>query len=104
MSDSPSMLRRILSLLLVLSILVLIVAYPIAFAIDRTAGREVVILSAAFDETPVRDNRDQFDDSIQDAAKKREAIVEIYGSTPTIETSRVLFVDDAELVRPAEEP
>jgi hypothetical protein len=109
MSDSKtgparSKLSRCVGALLWTALVVAVVGYPAAFALDRFAGRDVVPLQTVADAATVTDNRTQFDDTEKDPAKRREGTIAIYGTTSNTDVERILFVDDADVIRPAEDP
>jgi hypothetical protein len=89
--------------LLALALIVVVFAYPLALLVDRTSGIDAVILTNPADEGTVALNRSQFDDTLQGPAR-REAIASLYGTVaPGVPTERLVFVDDAQIVRPAED-
>jgi len=101
----PSGVRRLTKVLLWIAIDVAVMAYPIAYALDRAAGRDVVLLAGpAYDAAGVKQRRAEFDDSIKDPDERRKAVAELYGPTTKAEVLRVLFVDDAQVIRPTEDP
>lgn len=105
-SDSPaksSALHKVVTILMWSGFLVAVLAFPLAFALDKTAGRDVILLSQAADGATVEAQRDQFDDTITDPVERRTAIVEIYGSSPAPTVERVLFIDEKDLIVPKED-
>lgn len=103
MSESTA--RRLTNPLLWAALAVAVLAYPAAYALDRACGKDVVLLAGpAYDAATVKERRDEFDDSIKDPAARRKAVAEVYGPTTKAQDLRVLFVDDADIVRPAEDP
>jgi hypothetical protein len=100
----PSGLKKAATFLMWAALAAAVLGYPAAYAIDKGAGRDVVILKSAADASTVEAQREQFDDSEKDPVKRREAIVEIYGSSPKADIERVLFVSPADVIEPKEDP
>jgi len=73
--------------------------------VDKAKGADVVLLAGpAYGEREVKQRREEFDDSIKDPVERRKAVAEIYGPTTKAEVLRVLFVDEADVIHPAEDP
>jgi hypothetical protein len=101
---AQSAVRRLTKPLLWAALGVAILAYPAAYAVDRACGTDVVLLAGqAYDAKAAKQRRDEYDDSIKDTDERRKAIAEIYGPTTKAEVLRVLFVDEAQIIRPEED-
>jgi hypothetical protein len=87
--------RGILKVLGLLGLAVGVLAYPLAFAVDRAAGREVLIVTA-WESEVVELNR-----SLWDGTKKE--VPGIYG-TPTGEPVRLVGPPAGKLLQPEEDP
>ena len=95
--------RKALTILAVAALAVAAAAYPAAWAIDRSGGREVVFVEG-FDAAQVDVNKELFDDTGLTPEDRRRAVVEIYGSAGAKAVpERVVFVKDEDLVVPDED-
>ncbi len=102
---------RLVKILLIMSLAGLVLAYPLAYGLERMFGREVVRITPG-DPGTVALNRDTFDpeldvDSSAPPEKQKEqlrrAIAEIYGqnaSAPEV----LVFLDEARIIEPPEDP
>lgn len=97
-------LRTAVAVLLVLSVAVAVLAWPVAMLLDRALGTDAVVLTSENDPEKVELQRSQFDDEGLSPAARTEAIVSIYGAAPRAEPDRFLGVSDADVIRPAEAP
>ena len=75
-----------------------VLAYPAAWAVDRAAGEEVLVVQAA-DPSSVETNRGLWE--LNGSAK--EEVPGIYGS-PTKAPVRLVFAEAANVLRPKEDP
>ena len=78
-------------------------AWPLAKWAESSLGTTAILLATAADDGTVELQREQFDDTEKDAAKRRAAVIGIYGNAPTTEPDRFLGVTDADLIRPVED-
>ncbi|MDX9723527.1 MAG: hypothetical protein RBU37_22455 [Myxococcota bacterium] len=90
------LIRALLFSLFALSLLVALAAFPTAYLIDQGAVQAQPV--RLWDQPLIDFNKWQFEEGDWD-----EAIVSIYGA-PEGEPLRLVFVDEAKLLRPAEDP
>lgn len=86
--------RSLLLVLTVLATLVAVLACPTALMLDRTAGEDYTIVNAV-DQDTIDVNRELWSEG--------EPVAEIYG-IPSTETERLLFANEANVLRPEEDP
>ncbi len=95
---------RLIHVLLVVAALA-ILAHPFGLAFDSVYGADVHLLSAVNDPDTVETNRAlYFPDESASADEQARAVIDIYGSNPTLDTERVLLLDDSRVMRPEEMP
>ena len=90
--------KKALRILGIAALAVGVFAYPLAYAVDRASGLDVVVVQAA-DPASVETNRGLWE---LNGGEKSE-VAGIYG-TPSKEIERIVFASEADLLRPKEDP
>ena len=96
--------RKALGILVLAAVAVAALAYPVAWLVDRAAGRDAILLADAFAADTVEVNRAFLDEGLAPGPERTAAVVGVYGVAAKLEPERVVFVDPERVIVPEEAP